>query len=61
MNRLVRDEGGATSIEYALIATLIGMAIVTSLLATGSSVGDLYTTWGTRVVDALASSRTPPP
>ncbi|AQV93078.1 pilus assembly protein [Cupriavidus necator] len=40
--KLQRDECGVTSIEYALIAVLIAMAILGGVSALGGSVGSLY-------------------
>ena len=39
---LLRDENGATAIEYALIAGLIMVVIVASVTATGTSVKNLF-------------------
>lgn len=36
------DESGATSIEYAILATLIAVAIFTTVTALGISVNDLF-------------------
>ncbi|MDQ8036055.1 MAG: Flp family type IVb pilin [Pedobacter sp.] len=52
----VREEEGATAIEYALIAALIGLAIVGALTSTGGSLTDLFG----RVQTALADTPTPP-
>jgi pilus assembly protein Flp/PilA len=40
--RFFRDEGAATSIEYAMIASGIGVAIATTIVSLGSSVHGLY-------------------
>lgn len=40
--RFLRDEGGATAIEYALIASGIAIAIATTIVTLGSSVKGLY-------------------
>jgi pilus assembly protein Flp/PilA len=40
--RLLRDERAATSIEYAMIASGIGVAIATTIVSLGSSVNGLY-------------------
>lgn len=37
-----RDEDGVTAIEYALVASLIAMAILTSVALLGQQVGNLY-------------------
>jgi pilus assembly protein Flp/PilA len=46
----VKDEDGATAIEYALIAALIAVAIVTALTTTGTSIKDLF---NDKVIPAL--------
>jgi pilus assembly protein Flp/PilA len=40
--RFMRDDGGATSIEYAMIASGIAVAIATAVVSLGSSVNGLY-------------------
>jgi pilus assembly protein Flp/PilA len=40
--RLIRDEGGATAIEYAMIASGIAVAIAATILTLGSSVNGMY-------------------
>jgi len=42
--RFIRDEDAATSIEYAMIASGIGVAIATTIVGLGSSVNGLYST-----------------
>ncbi len=36
------DESGATAIEYGLIASLVGVAIIVAVAELGVSLGDLY-------------------
>jgi pilus assembly protein Flp/PilA len=36
ISRFVRDESGATAIEYGLIAALIAVVIITALTAVGT-------------------------
>lgn len=43
IKRLLRSTAGATSIEYAFIATLIAVAIVTALTSTGSRLKVVFT------------------
>ena len=50
--RFVKDESGATAIEYGLIAALIAIAIITSARLLGA---ELVTTF-TRVKDALVAA-----
>ncbi|HYA07791.1 MAG TPA: Flp family type IVb pilin [Xanthobacteraceae bacterium] len=40
--RFLRDDGGATAIEYAMIASGIAVAIAATIVTLGSSVEDLY-------------------
>ena len=42
MKRFLRDDSGATAIEYALIATLISIAIIASVTAIGSNIKTLF-------------------
>jgi pilus assembly protein Flp/PilA len=39
---LVRDESGATAIEYALIASGVAGAIIAAVMALGSSLQGMY-------------------
>jgi pilus assembly protein Flp/PilA len=45
--RFVRDERAATSIEYAMIASGIAVAIAATLVNLGSTVKGLYSTVAT--------------
>ncbi len=47
--RLLKDRSGATSIEYCLVASLIAMAIITTLGLVGNSVTSLYNALGAAV------------
>ena len=40
--RFLRDDGGATAIEYAMIASGIAVAIAATLVTLGSSVTSMY-------------------
>ena len=51
-NRFVKDESGATAIEYGLIAALIAVAIITILGSVGSSLTDTFTTINTKLSEA---------
>ncbi|WP_027052290.1 Flp family type IVb pilin [Mesorhizobium erdmanii] len=48
----MRDETGATAIEYGLIAPLIALAIVTGAGALGNAINAKFTTIGTRVTSS---------
>jgi pilus assembly protein Flp/PilA len=41
--RFLQDTSGATSIEYAAIASLLSIAIVTAVVGLGSKVKIMYT------------------
>lgn len=43
LKRFARDESGATAIEYALIASILGIALLPVLTDTTSGVASLYT------------------
>ena len=47
VSRFVRDESGATAIEYGLIAALIAVAIVVAVSAVGSSLSTTFNTVNT--------------
>jgi pilus assembly protein Flp/PilA len=42
-NALIKDESGATAIEYGLIAALVSVAIIVALTALGGSLSNLFT------------------
>ncbi len=42
MNRFIRDESGATAIEYGLIAALIFLAIVGGMTTFGNKTNQTY-------------------
>jgi pilus assembly protein Flp/PilA len=41
-NRFLRDQRGATAIEYALIASLIFLAIVASVIPVGTALSGVF-------------------
>ena len=41
--RLMKDESGATAIEYGLIAALISVALIAGASALGTSLNDQFT------------------
>jgi pilus assembly protein Flp/PilA len=43
VSRFVRDESGATAIEYGLIAALIAVAIVVAVGSVGTSLSNTFT------------------
>jgi pilus assembly protein Flp/PilA len=49
LSRFVKDESGATAIEYGLIAALIALAIVAGATSLGSQISALFTRIGTKL------------
>ncbi len=43
IKRFLKEEEGVTAIEYGLIAALIAVAIITILIAVGTSLNDIFT------------------
>jgi pilus assembly protein Flp/PilA len=46
LNDLLRDDSGATAIEYGLIAALIAVVIITAVAAVGTNVSAVFTSVG---------------
>ncbi|MFN9498315.1 MAG: Flp family type IVb pilin [Erythrobacteraceae bacterium] len=55
INKLFRDEAGATAIEYGLIAALIAVAAIVGMQALGDSLATTFT----NVSDELNDNNTP--
>jgi pilus assembly protein Flp/PilA len=51
-SKLMRDESGATAIEYGLIAALIAVAIITVLGSVGSNLSKVFNTVSTKLSTA---------
>lgn len=47
--RMMKDENGATALEYGLIATLISVAIIAGAAALGDQVSVTFNTLNTKV------------
>lgn len=43
INRILKDEAGATAIEYGLIAALIAVAAITAMGSLGNSLSNTFT------------------
>ena len=43
LKRFLKNEDGATAIEYGLIAALIGVAIITAVGLVGGSLDEVFT------------------
>ena len=44
INKLIRDEEGATAIEYGLIAALIAIAAITAMQSLGNNLSTTFST-----------------
>ena len=51
--RLMKDESGATAIEYGLIAALISVALITGAGALGNALDNTFTTLGGKLTNAV--------
>lgn len=49
ISRFVRDESGATAIEYGLIAALIAVVVITAVTAVGTKLSSTFTSLSTKV------------
>ncbi|PJR17342.1 Flp family type IVb pilin [Sinorhizobium meliloti] len=50
--RLMKDESGATAIEYGLIAALISVALITGATTLGGQLNTLFVDLGTKMTTA---------
>lgn len=57
INRFLRDESGVTAIEYGLIATLVGVAIIAGATVLGTTLNDTLQL----VADKMGTAGTPAP
>jgi pilus assembly protein Flp/PilA len=48
-SRFLKDESGATAIEYGLIASLIAVAIITGAGALGTNLANTFTYLSTKI------------
>lgn len=49
LRKFVRDESGATAIEYGLIASLIAVAIIAGATALGTALNTTFNTLSTKM------------
>ncbi len=49
IEKFIKDESGATAIEYGLIAALIAVAIIAGASALGGQLGTMFTNISTRL------------
>ena len=60
INKLIRDEEGATAIEYGLIAALIAIAAITAMSALGGELNETFVSVESSLNTANANKDTPP-
>jgi pilus assembly protein Flp/PilA len=49
VTRFIKDESGATAIEYGLIAALIAVVIITAVTTVGKNLGNQFNNIGTAI------------
>jgi pilus assembly protein Flp/PilA len=54
LKQFAADQSGATAIEYALIAVLVGIAIIVSVTSLGTSLKSIFTEVAT-ALDSVSS------
>ena len=54
INKLIRNEAGATAIEYGLIAALIAVAAITAMQGLGSELSTTFNTTSSAMAGANA-------
>ena len=52
INKILRDEAGATAIEYGLIAALIAVASIVAMTSVGTELSATFTTTQTKMAKA---------
>ncbi len=55
LKNLLKDESGATAIEYGLIAALVSVAAIGALTAMGTSLESMFTTVSDSLETAVAA------
>ena len=56
INKLLRDEAGATAIEYGLIAALIAVAAITAMQGLGTQLSGTFNTVSTKLETANSAA-----
>ncbi len=54
--KMIKDESGATAIEYGLIAAGVGLALVAAAPTLGTAISTLFGSLGTAMAGAAAST-----
>ena len=52
LTKFLRDESGATAIEYGLIAALVSIAAIAAMGAMGNSLGNMFNSVASELEDA---------
>jgi len=55
-SRFLKDESGATAIEYGLIAALISVALITGATTLGTTLNDTFNSLSTKLSTANAKT-----
>ena len=50
IKNLIKDESGASAVEYGLLVTLIALGIIAGAGALGTKLSDFYTAAGNKLV-----------
>jgi pilus assembly protein Flp/PilA len=56
-SRFLKDESGATAIEYGLIAALISVALVAGASTLGTKIGTTFNNLGNQMQNAVTASQ----
>ncbi len=57
LSRFAGDEGGATSLEYGLIAGFVSVAILSAVVSMGDSIGSIFSGLSTDLDAAAAGNK----
>ena len=55
-NKLIRDEQGATAIEYGLIAALIAVAAITAMNSLGNQLTGTFNTTASKMAEGTSKA-----
>jgi pilus assembly protein Flp/PilA len=56
MSRFLKDESGATAIEYGLIAALISVALITGATTLGNRLNSVFSGLGNKMNNAVTAT-----
>ena len=56
ISNFIKDDSGATAIEYGLIAALISVGIIAAATTLGNGLGNLFTGIGNKLSNSATSS-----